>query len=129
MLINLEASNINGFKMPYMPFQKSTVTVTEFFIKFSQAVQIHGSVQSTLVDRNPFNPNQIIFMFCQEQASPYLHCKPTQYQTYKIQLTELQTAEFKIDISPPEKIAKIEKIFLQIKIDAGIQQGLDRSLH
>ena len=129
MLINLEASNVNGFKMPYMPFQKSTVTVTEFFIKFSQAVQIHGSVQSTLVDRNPFNPNQIIFMFCQEQASPYLHCKPTQYQTYKIQLTELQTAEFKIDISPPEKIAKIEKIFLQIKIDAGIQQGLDRSLH
>ena len=129
MLINLEASNVNGFKMPYMPFQKSTVTVTEFFIKFSQAVQVHGSVKSTLVDCNPFNPNQIIFMFCQEQASPYLHCKPTQYQTYKIQLTELQTAEFKIDISPPEKIAKIEKIFLQIKIDAGIQQGLDRSLH
>ena len=129
MLINLEASNVNGFKMPYMPFQKSTVTVTEFFIKFSQAVQVHGSVKSTLVDRNPFNPNQIIFMFCQEQASPYLHCKPKQYQTYKIQLTELQTAEFKIDISPPEKIAKIEKIFLQIKIDAGIQQGLDRSLH
>ena len=129
MLINLEASNVNGFKMPYMPFQKSTVTVTELFIKFSQAVQVHGSVKSTLVDRNPFNPNQIIFMFCQEQASAYLHCKPTQYQTYKIQLTELQTAEFKIDISTPEKIAKIAKIFLQIKIDAGIQQGLDRSLH
>ena len=53
MLINLEASNVNGFKMPYMPFQKSTVTVTEFFIKFSQAVQVHGSVKSTLVDRNP----------------------------------------------------------------------------
>ena len=129
MLINLEASNVNGFKMPYMPFRNSIVTVTELFIKFSQAVQVHGSVKSTLVDRNPFNPNQIIFMFCQEQASVYIHCKPTQFQSYKIQLTELQTAEFKIDISPPEKIPKIEKIFLQIKIDAGIQQGPDRSLH
>ena len=129
MLINLEASNTHGFKIPYMPLVNSTVTVTELFIKFSYAVQVHGSVKTTLVDRNPFNPNQIIFMFCQEQASAYIHCKPTQYQTYKIQLTELQTAEFKIDISPPDKIAKIEKIFLQIKIDAGIQQGPDRSLH
>ena len=129
MLINLEASNTNGFKIPYMPLVNSTITVTELFIKFSYAVQVHGSVKTTLVDRNPFNPNQIIFMFCQEQASAYIHCKPTQYQTYKIQLTELQTAEFNIDISPPDKIAKIEKIFLQIKIDAGIQQGPDRSLH
>ena len=129
MLINLEASNTNGFKIPYMPLMNSTITVTELFIKFSYAVQVHGSVKTTLVDRNPLNPNQIIFMFCQEQASAYIHCKPTQYQTYKIQLTELQTAEFKIDISPPDKIAKIEKIFLQIKIDAGIQQGPDRSLH
>ena len=129
MLINLEASNTNGFKIPYMPLVNSTVTVTELFIKFSYAVQVHGSVKTTLVDRNPFNPNQLIFMFCQEQASAYIHCKPTQYQTYKIQLTELQTAEFKIDISPPDKIAKIEKIFLQIKIDDGIQQGPDRSLH
>ena len=65
-------------------------------------------------------------MFSQEQVSSYIHCKPTQHQAYKIQLTDLQLAEFKIEISPIEKIKniKIEEVFLQIKIiNAGIQQG------
>ena len=40
----------------------------------------------------------------------------------KKQRAELQTAEFKIHLSETEKLANIEKIFIQLKItDAGIQ--------
>ena len=127
MLINLEADKVTGvFTMPYMSFKNEYVAVTELLIKFSQPTQVHGFVKTTLVDLNIFNPKQIIFTFSQEQVSSYIHCKPTQHQAYKIQLTDLQLAEFKIEISPIEKIKniKIEEVFLQIKIiNAGIQQG------
>ena len=48
---------------------------------------------------------------------------PTHFQTYKIQRTELQTAEFKIQLREKSKLQKIKSIFLQLRItDAGIQQ-------
>ena len=48
---------------------------------------------------------------------------PTHFQTYKIQITDLQTAEFKIQLREKTKLEKIKSIFLQLKItDAGIQQ-------
>ena len=109
-----------------MSLKNEYVAVTELLIKFSQPTQVYGFVKTTLVDLNIFNPKQIVLTFSQEQISSYIHCKPTQYQAYKIQLTDLQLAEFKIEISPIEKIKniKIEEVFLQIKIiNAGIQQG------
>ena len=131
MLINLEAQKETGFPfiLPYISFKNATVTVTEFFIKFSEPTQAHGFITSSLVDRNACNPKQIIFLFSQEQGSVYLHCKPTQLQAYKIQLNDFRNADLKIEISPPEKIDKIEEIFLQIKIiDAGIQQGSEQEI-
>ena len=126
MLINLEATNENEnliLQLPYLVFKNSNVTLTELFIKWKTATTVNGFISTTLVDKNSFNPKQIIFLFCQEKESVYLHCKPTQFQTYKIQRTELQSAEFKINISDKEKLKKIEKIFIQLKItDAGLQQ-------
>jgi len=126
MLINLEATNENEnliLQLPYLVFKNSNVTLTELFIKWKTATTVNGFISSTLVDKNSFNPKQIIFLFCKERESVYLHCKPTQFQTYKIQRTELQSAEFKINISDKEKLKKIEKIFIQLKItDAGLQQ-------
>ena len=90
--------------------------------QYKSACQPFGYISSTLVDKNALNPDQIIFWFSQENES-YLHCKPTQLQSYKIQRTELQSSEFKIHISEKENLTKIENIFLQLKItDAGIQQ-------
>lgn len=126
MLINLEAQHVNGnlvLQLPYLSFKNNCVTLTELFIQWKTSTKAHGFISSTLVDRNSFNPKQMIFMFTQNKASNYTHCKPTQFQTYKIQRTELQTAEFKIHLSETEKIANIEKIFIQLKItDAGLQQ-------
>ena len=125
MLINLLAQNQNEdfmIRLPYLQFQNNEIAVTELFIKWKSKVTTHGYISSTLVDKNALNPDQIIFWFSQEDES-YLHCKPTQLQSYKIQRTELQSSEFEIHISEKDNFKKIEKIFLQLKItDAGIQQ-------
>ena len=125
MLINLVAENQNEdlmFRLPYLQFKNNEIAITELFIKWKSHVTTHGYISSTLVDKNALNPDQIIFWFSQENES-YLHCKPTQLQSYKIQRTELQSSEFKIHISEKENLTKIENIFLQLKItDAGIQQ-------
>ena len=125
MLIDLQATNINenlAFQLPYMKFENNNVSVTELFIEFKEPVQIFGYISSTLVDRNPYNPKQVIFKFCQEQESRYIHRTPTHFQTYKIQRTELGTAEFQIHVSEKTK-EKIKQLFLQLNItDAGVQQ-------
>ena len=126
MLINLEAKHFDGnliIQLPYLSFRNNSVSLTELLIKWKTSTKADGYISSTLVDKNSFNPKQLIFMFAQTKASNYTYCKPTQLQSYKIQRTELQTAEFKIHLSETEKLANIEKIFFQLKItDAGIQQ-------
>ena len=125
MLINLEARHFEGtliLQLPYLSFRNNCVALTELLIKWKTSTKTDGYISSTLVDRNSFNPKQMIFMFAQNEGSNYTYCKPTQFQTYKIQRTELQTAEFKIHLSETEKLANIEKIFFQLNItDAGIQ--------
>ena len=132
MLIDLQATNIKEdlvIQLPYMKFENNNVTVSELFIEFKEPVQIFGFITSTLVDRNPFNPKQVIFKFCQEQASRYLHRTPTHFQTYKIQRVELETAEFQIHVSEEAKLEKIKQLFIQLKItDAGIQQRPEQSI-
>ena len=126
MLINLMAINENEdliIDLPYMKFSNHFVTLSELFIEWTEPVQVYGFISSSLVDRNAFNPEQQIFQFCQEQPSIYLYRTPTHFQTYKIQRTELETAEFKLRISEKEHLSKIKNIFLQLNItDAGIQQ-------
>ena len=126
MLINLMAVNENEdliIDLPYMKFSNHFVTLSELFIEWTEPVQVYGFISSSLVDRNAFNPKQQIFQFCQDQPSIYLYRTPTHFQTYKIQRTELETAEFKLRISEKEHLSKIKNIFLQLNItDAGIQQ-------
>ena len=125
MLINLEARHFEGtliLQLPYLSFRNNCVALTELLIKWKTSTKTDDYLSSTLVDKNSFNPKQMIFMFAQNEGSNYTYRKPTQFQTYKIQRTELQTAEFKIHLSETEKLANIEKIFFQLKItDAGIQ--------
>ena len=131
MLINLKSTDKAGFPftLPYLSFDNATVAVTECFIKFSEPTQVHGYITSSLIDRTAFNPNQIVFIFSQQQESIYVHCKPTHLQTYKIQLNDFRNAELNFNISPPEKIKKIEEVFLQLEIiDAGIQQGPEHKI-
>ena len=125
MLINLEGTNHNEdliFRLPYFQFENNEVALTELFIKWKSPITAYGYISSTLIDKNALNPYQNIFVFSQKNET-FLHCKPTQLQSYKIQRRELQSSEFRIHISEKEKLNKIEKIFLQLKItDAGIQQ-------
>ena len=82
MLIDLQATNIKEdlvIQLPYMEFENNNVAVSELFIEFKEPVQIFGFITSTLVDRNPYNPQQVIFKFCQKLASRYLHHTPTHF--------------------------------------------------
>ena len=126
MLVNLMATNKKEeliINLPYMKFTNHCVRLSELFIEWTEPVQVYGFISSTLVDRNAFNPKQQIFQFCQEQPSIYLYRTPTHFQTYKIQRTELETAEFKIRIQEKAILSKIKNIFIQLHFtDAGIQQ-------
>ena len=105
-----------------MRFKNNLVAITELFIEWTEPVTTHGYISSTLIDCSNYNAKQIMFLFCQEGSS-YFHDKPTQLQTYKIQRTDLETAEFKIHLSEKGKLKKIKEIFIQLQItDAGIQQ-------
>ena len=125
MLINLEATITNGdlnIDLPFSRFQNQNVAITELFIHWKTPTAASGYISSTLIDRSAFNPKQMLILFCHEESS-YFHTKPTHYQEYKIQRTDLQTAEFKIHLSEKTKLKKIKEIFIQLKItDAGIQQ-------
>ena len=125
MLINLEASNKNGdliIDLPFSRFHNHNVAITELLIHWKTPTAARGYISSTLIDRSAFNPKQMMILFCHKE-SPYFHVKPTHLQEYKIQRTDLQTAEFKIHLSEKSKLEKIKEIFIQLKItDAGIQQ-------
>ena len=125
MLINLEASNKNGdlnIELPFARFQNHNVAITELFIHWKTPTAASGYISSSLIDRSAFNPKQMMILFCHKESS-YFHAKPTHLQEYKIQRTDLQTAEFKIHLTEKSKLEKIKEIFIQLKIiDAGIQQ-------
>jgi len=125
MYINLygsadEAGNIN-FDLPPVYFvDNQTVAVSGVFIKWEETVENqYGLLTSSLVDRSPINPQQQLLYIYQNNRSDFIHFAPTQLTHYKIQCPSLQSSVFKLHLS---KQVKIEKIHIQLTINAGVQR-------
>ena len=104
-----------------------SVCVTEMAIKWRKKVSnMHGTLNSTLIDRSPVNPKQQLLFFYQNKGSDFTYVSPTHTSVYKIQCPSLQSSEFTLELSERHQI---EKIWIQIKIaDERVQQINKKSL-
>ena len=94
--------------------QNQHVHVNELFIQWkSQAKNIHGYIESTLIDQSSVNLRQQLLFFHQRKESNYIYYTPTHLSKYKIQCSSLHGSEFKIHLSEKHEI---EKIYLQLEI-------------
>ena len=125
MLINLTGQIKNGeIKFDFQPFELfntgQTVFVNEMSIKWKKSVSnIDGRLCSTLIDRNPYNPKQQLLYFYQKKSSNFTFVSPTRPAVYKIHCNSLPQSVFWLSLSSEHEI---EKIYIQLDINEGIQQ-------
>ena len=130
MIINKTVINPDSeFKLlPIHHCPNFNVSVSSIFVKLDKPIsQTLVSLQTTLVDRSPDNTKQEIFSFYQNESSSHLFITPTRLIEYKIQVFNIEDSLFKLAFDPPNKV-KVEKIKLQLIINAGNQQVPQRSI-
>ena len=140
MIINLTTNKFSGddkfpeddnfnikFNLPDIQFgDNDYVQVNEIAIFFKKThpsrknekpiENLIGRIESSLIDKNPNNPEQQLIYFRQEKQTYQFLYSPTHIVKYKIQRQSLNTAEFKIHFCDT---VKIEEIYLQIEITNG----------
>lgn len=118
MIINLEGKVVKDDiifnECPVYFSQNQLVHVNELFIKFKRKCEnLHGYIESSLIDRSTVNLKQQLLFFYKKEESNYLYYSPTHLAKYKIQCSSLISSVFKLHLSEQEKI---EKIYLQLEI-------------
>ena len=134
MIINLYSTKIDGdiihFDLPMVYFKMGqSVCVVDFLIKWKNKTNnVCGTISSTLIDKNPLNPHQIIHTFSNGKKDQiFAHCPPTHLQEYKIQCLALDSSVFKINLTDSHQ-KNIKQIFLQLKINDRIFKSGQRPL-
>ena len=134
MIINLYSSKIEHdtifFDLPTVYFKMGQfVCVTDFVINWNhKTVNICGTISSSLIDKSPLNPRQIIHTFSNGKKDQiFTHCPPTHLQEYKIQCLSLNASVFKISLSEQAQ-KNIKSIFLQLRINDRLLKNGQRSL-
>ena len=118
MIINLNGTVVDKeIKFDFCPvyfLSTNFVHVNELFIVFKNKVKnLHGYIQTSLIDQSTVNLNQQIVFFQHKVESNYMYYSPTHLSKYKVQCTSLHESVFQIHLSENHEI---EKIYLQIEI-------------
>ena len=118
MIINLNGKVINNDivfdECPVYFDHNQQVHVNELYIEWEKPCKnIHGYIETSLIDRSTVNLKQQLLFFHQRKESNYIYYTPTHQAKYKIQCSSLLSSVFKLHLSKQEKI---EKIYLQIEI-------------
>ena len=118
MIVNLNGivqDNLIIFDLCPLYFDHNQfVQANELFILWkTQAKNVHGYIESSLIDQSSVNLNQQLLFFHQHEKSNYIYYTPMHPSKYKIQCSSLHGSVFKIHVS--EKY-EIEKIYLQLEI-------------
>ena len=119
MIINLECSNVNvkkneekylDFEIPMMKLpDNSFVHIVEIIIKRKEKVEnILGHITSSLIDRSVVNQNQTLLSFYHNTESDIMFYSPTHIQKYKIQRYQLDSSDFKIQLSEKHQIRNLK---------------------
>lgn len=105
---------------PVYFINNQTVAVSELFIQWKGEVPpLSGELASSLIDKSTVNPKQQLIFVYQKDRSRFTYILPTRLSEYKIQCHSLQSSEFTLQLS---KAVEIEKIYIQLKINEGIQR-------
>ena len=118
MIINLNGiirNDIIYFDLCPLYFEANQyVHANELFIQWKTPVKnVHGYIESSLIDQSSVNLTQQLLFFHQRKESNYIYYTPTHLSKYKIQCSSLHGSVFKIHLSEKHEI---EKIYLQLEI-------------
>ena len=118
MIINLNGKVINNDiifeQCPVYFDHNQQVHANELYIEWEKPCKnIHGYIETSLIDRSTVNLKQQLLFFHQRKESNYIYYTPTHLAKYKIQCSSLLSSVFKLHLSKQEKI---EKIYLQLEI-------------
>ena len=118
MIINLNGIIRNDFiyfdLCPLYFEANQYVHANELFIQWKTPVKnVHGYIESSLIDQSSVNLTQQLLFFHQRKESNYIYYTPTHLSKYKIQCSSLHESVFKIHLSEKHEI---EKIYLQLEI-------------
>lgn len=135
MLVNIKGTVKNdeiNFTIPSLTFDRTFyVSLHHIILSFkSNQTDVGGYVSTTLIDRSPLNPDQILANFQQIGQSKTLFYQPPHLQYYKIQRIDLSSSEFILKLRENIKIREIIDIDILLHIfDARIQSRLEQSIH
>ena len=134
MLVRAKGKIINNalqFDFPALFFEKkSFVCLQNLIIKFRLTQNsVTGNISTSLIDRSPINPEQILADFQSNIASKNFYYQPTHLQYYKIQQMDLTSSEFNLKFRENIKFKEIDEIEILLHItDARIQQRSEQSI-
>ena len=133
MLVRIKGKILNDkvhYQIPSLLFEnKSFVALQHLIIHFkSHQNNVSGRISTTLIDRSPINPDQVLANF-QSSTTMDLYYQPNYLQYYKIQRMDLTSSEFSLHFRENIKIKEIDKIEILLHItDARVQQRFEQSI-
>ena len=108
MLVRIKGKILNDkvhYQIPSLLFEnKSFVALQHLIIHFiSHQNNVSGRITTTLIDRSPINPDQVLANF-QSSTTMDLYYQPNYLQYYKIQRMDLTSSEFSLHFRENIKI-------------------------
>ena len=118
------------YQIPSLFFEnKSFVSLQHLIIHFNTIQEsISGRISTTLIDRSPINPDQVLANF-KSSTTMDLFYQPNYLQYYKIQRMDLTSSEFNLHFRENIEIKEIDEIEILLHItDARVQQRFEQSI-
>ena len=133
MLVRIKGKILNDkvhYQIPSLLFEnKSFVALQHLIIQFkSHQNNVSGRISTTLIDRSPINPDQVLANF-QSSTTIDLYYQPNYLQYYKIQRMDLTSSEFNLHFRENIEIKEIDEIEILLHItDARVQHRFEQSI-
>ena len=118
------------YQIPSLFFEnKSFVSLQHLIIHFNTIQDsISGHISTTLIDRSPINPDQVLANFQSSTTMDFFY-QPNYLQYYKIQRMDLTSSEFNFHFRENIEIKEIAEIEILLHItDARVQHRFEQSI-
>ena len=115
MILNIFGNQNKITQLPYHEFNwDEQIAVKKIIIEWISTKAITGIVQSDLVDKNPFNPNQQLCSFTKSEGSTLTEICFSDPVFYGIQKHSLHDATFSIKSLFDDEILQVKHIHIQL---------------
>ena len=135
MLVRIKGKMINDkihFNFPALFFEKKSFVCLQNLIINFKIIQnsVTGIITTSLIDRSPVNPEQVLANYQSMTASKHFFYQPTHLLYYKIQRMDLTSSEFNFKFRENIKINEIDEVEILLHIlDARVQQGFEQPIY